>query len=96
MGEYSKVQLGTKVLDGNYHDLSAFGHSLAKWRDIKFKVVHKTATIYIDGKEIYRNSVEGNFGKLNGFVLHSKGTAEFDFVDLKANGKIVMHDDFYN
>lgn len=93
-GAYSKVQLGAKVLDGDYTDLSAFGHSLSQWRDISLDVVNKKAVINIDGKAIYEGMIEGGLGKLTGFVLHTKGSAEFDYVSLEADGKVLLRDDF--
>lgn len=93
-GEFSKVQLGTKLVDGNYNDLSAFGHSLANWRKIRLDVNKGEAIISIDGKEIYKNSIEGDLGELTGFVLHSKGGAEFDYIHLDADGKELVYEDF--
>jgi len=93
-GAYSKVQLGAKVLDGDYTDLSAFGHSLSEWRDISLDVVNKKAVIKIDDKPIYQGMIEGGLGKLTGFVLHTKGAAEFDYVSLEADGKVLVRDDF--
>ncbi|HWZ22209.1 MAG TPA: hypothetical protein VNW06_06115 [Cytophagaceae bacterium] len=93
-GEFSKVQLGIKILDGNFNDLSAFGHSLSVWRTISLKVLNKKASIFIDGKVIYEGKIEGEIGLLKGFVIHTKGTAEFDYVNLEADGKMLMKDDF--
>lgn len=93
-GSYSKVQLGAKVLDGDYTDLSAFGHSLSEWREISLDVVNKKAVIRIDGNPIYEGVIEGGLGKLTGFVLHTKGSAEFDYVLLEADGKVLLRDDF--
>jgi len=93
-GEFSKVQLGAKILDGNFNDLSAFGHSLSVWRTIRLNVVNKKAFIFIDGKVIYEGKIEGEIGALKGFVIHTKGTAEFDYVNLEADGKMLMKDDF--
>lgn len=93
-GEYSKVQLGNKILDGNYNDLSAFGHDLSEWQEIVLKVKDKKATISIGNTTIYEGVVEGEVGTLSGFVIHSKGTAEFDYVDLEANDKVLFRDDF--
>lgn len=93
-GEFSKVQLGTKILDGNFNDLSAFGHSLSVWRNIGLKVLNKKALIFIDGKMIYEGKIEGEIGSLKGFVIHTKGSAEFDYVGMEADGKMLMRDDF--
>ena len=93
-GEFSKVQLGTKIIDGNFNDLAAFGHSLSVWRDISLKVLNKKASILIDGKVIYEGKIEGEIGSLKGFVIHTKGSAEFDGVSLEANGKELLKDDF--
>jgi hypothetical protein len=93
-GEFSKVQLGTKILDGNFNDLSAFGHSLSVWREISLKVLDKKASILIDGKVIYEGKIEGEIGSLQGMVLHTKGSAEFDYVSLEADGKVLLKDDF--
>lgn len=93
-GEFSKVQLGTKILDGNFNDLSAFGHSLSVWREIELKVLDKKASILIDGQLIYEGKIEGEIGSLKGIVLHTKGSAEFDYVSLEADGKVLLKDDF--
>lgn len=93
-GEYSKVQLGNKILDGNYNDLSAFGHDLSEWQEIALRVDNKKATISIGNKIIYEGTIEGEIGTLSGFIIHSKGPSEFDYVDLEAGGKTLFRDDF--
>ncbi len=93
-GEFSKVQLGTKIIDGNFNDLSAFGHSLSVWRDISLKVLNKKVMIFIDGKVIYEGKIEGEVGSLKGFVIHTKGSAEFDEVSLEAGGEVLLKDGF--
>lgn len=93
-GEYSKVQLGNKILDGNYNDLSAFGHNLADWQEIVLRVENGQATIAIGDKTIYEGMIEGDIGTLSGFIIHSKGPSEFDYVDLESSGKTLFRDDF--
>ena len=93
-GEFSKVQLGNRLVDGNYNDLSAFGHSLQNWRTIGLSTKNSRAYITIDGKEIYQDQIEGDLGELCGFVLHSKGGAEFDYVHLNADGKELVKEEF--
>ncbi|MCX6180756.1 MAG: hypothetical protein NT150_02345 [Bacteroidetes bacterium] len=93
-GKWTIVEMGQKKLNGEFHDLSAFGHELDKWRIIKVEVHENVAKIFIDGKIIYQSKIEGELGGFYGMVLDSQGSAEFDYIRIADRDRPIFAQEF--
>ncbi len=60
-------------LNGSTSDLSAFGTDLTQWRHIKYEVIDKTVTIFIERKEVFSFTYGKDIGKLVGIGYHFYG-----------------------
>lgn len=67
------LNLGDVYIDGTKNNLSIFGTDLSIWRNIKYEIVNKKVSIFLDDKEIYNRKYNKTIGKVTGISYHFYG-----------------------
>lgn len=91
----ASYKMGEIVRGGENNDLSALGVAPYEWQDVGIAVEDNRAKISLNGKIVFRETFEEDFGEIMGLVYLFDGTGALDSVRLTdGNGKIVFEDDF--
>jgi hypothetical protein len=93
-GKWTIVEMGEKKWNGEFRDLSAFGHELDRWRVIKVRVLHGAVAVSVDDKIIFETKIQKELGNFFGVVLDSQGSAEFDYVHVTSSDSVVFSQNF--
>jgi len=90
-----QLQFSDFTLNGSRSDLSAFGTDLSVWRNIKYEVINKNVTIYIDDKEVIKFQFRNNIGKITGLGYHFYGCGSVrKSVLYDKEEKVIFDDEF--
>jgi len=87
------LRFGNVYLEGSKNDLSAFGTDITNWRKIKYQVINKNVSIYIDGKEIYKLKYERDMGKVIGINYHFYGCGSVKSARLFDKNGVLVYDE---
>ncbi len=89
------LKFGSRYISGKNNDLSAFGTNLSTWNDLKLEIKNKLATVYLNGKEIYKTPYEESNGTIKGVFFRFAGCGAIDYSRLfDANENLVFSEDF--
>lgn len=93
-GNYSRVQMGSKVLNGIDHDLSMFEVDLNQWQTVLLKIKNAKATISINGKIVFESKIEGNPGAFQGISINSQQSAQIDKLRISSSDKVLLSEEY--
>jgi hypothetical protein len=93
-GNYSRVQLGSKVLNGINNDLSMFEVDLNQWQNLTVEIKNQTAYISANGISLYEGKIEGSLGSFQGISIASQESAEVDYLYINSLDKVLLRENF--
>ena len=92
---YAYYKLGEIERSGSNNDLSALGCNVYEWQEVGIKVVNKSASIRINGKDCFNEKYKEDFGKIVALIYIFERTGSIDFVKLyNKDGNVAYADDF--
>jgi hypothetical protein len=92
---YIRFISGEKSITGEEHNLSHFNFKSSEWHIMSIKVVNKSTTFCVDGKEVLNMSYQESCGMANELILRFKGCGAVDYVKVsKLDGEVVYQEDF--
>jgi hypothetical protein len=93
-GNYSRVQLGSKVLNGIENDLSMFEVDFNEWQNVVVKIKNHTAYIFVNDRLILESKIVGNIGSFQGISINAQESAQIDYLYLTTSEKTLLKEDF--
>lgn len=88
-------KMGEIIRSGQDNDLSALGENIYDWQELGLRVQNKQAKIVLNGKVIFEETFQNDFGNIMGLIYLFDGTGSIDYVRLdNVNGEVVFEDDF--
>lgn len=93
-GNYSRVQMGSKILNGIDNDLSMFEVDLNQWQNLSVKIKNATAWIEVNGTKLAAYPIEGDLGMLQGISINSQESARVDHLKISSSDKVLLSEDF--
>ncbi len=92
---HASYKTGEVVRSGEDNDLSSLGASVYHWQDVGMTVQNKRANISINGKVVFQETFNEDFGTIKGLLYIFDGTGSLDYVRMAdTDGTIVFEDHF--
>lgn len=93
--KYAAYELGEIHRKGTDTDLSALGTDLFEWQELEVRVKDKNAEIHLNGKLVYTEKYQQDFGNIVSLIYLFDGTGSIDYARLRdGDGKIVFAEEF--
>lgn len=93
-GNYSRVQMGSTVLNGIDNDLSMFEVDLNNWQDVLMEIKNGKAFISVNGSKIFERKIDGKLGQLQGISINSQESAKLDRLKLYSPERVLLEEEF--
>jgi hypothetical protein len=93
---WTYLQAGEVTLNGEFNDLSVFGQDLSRWRTIRLEVRNGAASVFFDGKFLYRLPYTAPVGSLKSISCDFMGCGRVDYVKLYNGRRELVYADAFD